>query len=162
MQGCGYDMMIIIYILSIIILVRVVYRAFFTELKTAIDYHQRAMNYQIYFQNKSKSIKILEQALLNPDFNRTDKGSFHLSIGILYYKMKKFDKAKEHFESILDFIKKDNFSYMKDLSAVVLTYFELGEKDKARIIYHWLRAKEKYDPDFGKLDYLDLYIWKQK
>ena len=153
-------LMIIIYLFSIIILVKVIRRAFFIELKTALDYHQRAMNYQIYFQNKTKSIKILEEGLLNPNFSKTEKGSFHLSIGILYYKMKKFDKAKEQFESIMDFIKKENFSYMKDLSAVVLTYFELGEKDKARTIYHYLRAKEKYDPDFDKLDYLDLYIWK--
>jgi hypothetical protein len=31
---------------------------------------------------------------------------------------------------------------MKDISAIVLTYYELGEKDTARKIYHWLRAKE--------------------
>jgi hypothetical protein len=74
--------------------------------------------------------------------------------------MKKLNKAKEHFDKILDFVRKDNFKYMKDISAIVLTYYELGEKDTARKIYHWLRAKEKFDPDFDKLDYLDLYIWK--
>ena len=153
-------MMTIIYIFSGILLIRVIYRAFFTELKTATDYHQRAMNYEIYFQNRSKAIKLLEQAIEKPEFTRTEKGSFDLKIGILYYKMKKLNKAKEHFDKILDFVRKDNFKYMKDISAIVLTYYELGEKDTARKIYHWLRAKEKFEPDFDKLDYLDLYIWK--
>lgn len=152
--------MYIIYAFSIILVIRVIYRAFFTKLETAVDYHQRAFNYEIYFQNRNMAINLMQQALLIDKFNDVEKASFHLKIGILYFKMKKFDKAKDSFENILNYIKNEKFSYTKDLSAIVLTYYNLGEKDKARKIYHWLMSKEKYDYDFSNLRYLDTYIWK--
>lgn len=152
--------MYIIYAFSIILLIRVIYKAFFTKLETVVDYHQRAFNYVNYFQNRTMAINLLEQALSMDKFNNVEKASFHLKIGILYFKMKKFEEAKESFENILSYIRSENFSYTKELSAIVLTYYNLGEKDKARKIYHWLLSKEKYDPDFSNLRYLDTYIWK--
>lgn len=124
------------------------------------DYHKRAANHVIYFSNKKRAIKILDLALENPSFNEVERGSIFLKKGILYYRLKNYEKAKESFEPILKYLKKEKFPYTKELSAVILTYYNLGEKEKARELYHILKGKEKYDPGFSELSYLDRYIWK--
>lgn len=114
----------------------------------------------IYFSNKKKAIKVLDDALANPNFNEVERSSLFLQKGILYYRLKDYNKSKENFEPILKYLKKEKFPYTKELSAVILTYYSLGEKEKARELYHILKAKEKYDKGFSELSYLDRYIWK--
>lgn len=136
------------------------YRAFFGKLETVHDYHKRAANYVIYFSSKRKAIKVLDEALANPSFNEIERSSIYLQKGILYYRLKNYNKSKENFEPILKYLKKEKFPYTKELSAVILTYYNLGEKEKARELYHILKGKEKYDKGFSELSYLDRYIWK--
>lgn len=149
-----------IYILSAVVLLRVIYKYYFSPLNTIEDYHQRAFAYETILLSKRLSINFLKKGLQDERLTQIEKASIKLRLGILYYRLRDYQQSVDYFEMIINYIKKGKFPYTRNLSAIVLSYYNLGKKEKARELYHYLLAKESYDMNFSKLRYLDRYIWK--
>lgn len=152
--------MYVIYIVSIILIVKAVRKAFFAPLNTMDDYINRSNHFVMYFKNRTAAINVLVKALNNSDLTESEKNQLKIKIGILYNYKKDYENAKKYFDEILEYVKKSKIPYDRELSAIVVVYYNLGDKDTARKVYHWLRAKEKYEPRFELFSYLDTYIFK--
>lgn len=152
--------LIIIYIATIYILARAVYKAFFTKLKTFDDYQKRSAHYISYFRSRKKAIKIMELAMQNLELNKEQTTSALFQIGVHYHYMRDYKKALEYFDKVWGDIKKSKNPYEKMLACIVVSNYNVGNKEKAREIYHHLRKKESYDPRFEQLSYLEGTIFK--
>lgn len=151
---------IIIYIFSAYLLVKAIYTAFFTKLVTFEDYQRRSAHYVSYFKARQKAIEVMERALTELDLNNEEKTSAVFQIGVQYHYKRDYKKAVEYFDKVWNYIKKSKVPYEKMLACIVVANYNLGNKDKAREIYHVLRTKEKYDPRYSQLDYLEGTIFK--
>lgn len=152
--------MYVVYIISVLLIVKAVRKAFFTQLVTFDDYLMRSKNFVIYFRNKTSAINILKKALASNRFTKDEENQLKIKIGMLYNSKKDYENAKKYFDEILEYVRKTKLPYDKELSAIVVAYYSSGDKDTARKVYHWLRAKEKYEPRFELFSYLDTYIFK--
>lgn len=151
---------ILIYVFSAYLLVKAVYSAFFTKLETFEDYQKRSAHYVSYFKARQKSIDVLEMALRDLKLNNEQRTSVLFQIGVQYHYKKDYKKAVEYFDQIWNYIKKSKVPYEKMLACIVVANYNLGNKDKAREVYHILKNKEKYDPRYSELSYLEGTIFK--
>lgn len=151
----------VFYIFCAVMVARSIYKAFFAKLETPNDYMNRA-NYAVsFFRARNYAIKLLEKGLVSIDKLTDEENSFmHFQIGINLYAKRKFNEAAKHFDIAWPYLKKSKIPYNKIYASIVATYYNIGQKDKAREVYHYLMQKEKYDPRFGALQYLENSIFK--
>ncbi|MGL5440614.1 MAG: hypothetical protein ACRDA4_09625 [Filifactoraceae bacterium] len=152
--------MYIIYFASVILIFRAVKKSFFSKLITFDDYVNRSKHFVMYFKNRTAAINVLKKALENKNISNVEKNELKIKIGILYNYKKEYAKAKLYFDEVLDYIKKEKLEFDRELASIVVVYYNLGDKETARKVYHWLRSKEKYEPRFELFSYLDNYIFK--
>lgn len=152
--------LIAIYIFTAYLLIRAIKIAFFTKLENFDDYQRRSGHYVSYFRSRNKAIETMQIALDTLELNSEEKNSALFQIGIQYHFKKDYRKAVEYFDQVWGYIKKSKIPYEKMLACIVVANYNLGEKEKARAIYHTLLLKAKYDPRFEQLSYLESTIFK--
>lgn len=161
MNSSSYNFFIIaIYVFTLYLLTKAIYKAFFTKLVTFEDYQKRSAHFMTYFKAKNKAIKVLEDAMENLELSHADKVSALFQIGVLYHYKKDYKKAVEYFDQVWGYIKKNKTPYEKMFACIVVANYNLGNKEKAREVYHILKMKEKYDPRYDQLSYLESTIFK--
>jgi len=156
----GSYVLVAIYVFSAYLLFRAIKIAFFTKLETFDDYQKRSAHYFTYFRARNKSIEVMNRALNDLDLNAEEKNAALFQIGIQYHFKKDYKKAVEYFDQVWGYIKKSKVPYEKMLACIIVSNYNLGDKEKARTIYHTLRLKERYDPRFEQLSYLESTIFK--
>ncbi|MDO5095349.1 MAG: hypothetical protein Q4D65_02215 [Peptostreptococcaceae bacterium] len=151
----------ILYIFCGIMLLRSIQKAFFTKLEQPSDYMKRA-NYAVsFFKARNYANNLLQKALDRFDNLTEEELSFiHFQMGYNYFDKRNFEQAAKHFELSWPFLKKAKISYNKGYASLVVAFYNIGQKEKAREIYHYLRKKESYDPRFAALEYLERSIFK--
>ena len=102
----------------------------------------------------------MQMAIKNLDLNSEEKTSALFQIGVQYHFKKDYNKAVEYFDQVWDYIRKSKVPYEKMLACIIVSNYNIGKKEKAREIYHALRIKERYDPRFEQLSYLESTIFK--
>ena len=76
------------------------------------------------------------------DLSEEEKSFINFQIGVNYYYKKKYEKAIEYFEVAWPYLKKAKIPYNKIYASIVVSYYDVGEKEKAREIVN--EAKEVY------------------
>lgn len=152
--------LVLIYVFSIYLIARAVYKAFFTKLKTFDDYQKRAAHNVSYFRSRKRAIKTMEEAMEKLELTKEQKTAVIFQIGVHYHYMRDYKKAVEYFDQVWGEIKKSRNPYEKMLACIIVSNYNVGNKEKAREIYHYLRKKESYDPRFEQLSYLESTIFK--
>lgn len=144
-----------------ILFLRGVYKTFMVKPDTAMDYMTKANYLTSFYKMRGLAIKTLQEALNRFDnLSEEEKSFINFQIGVNYYYKKKYEKAIEYFEVAWPYLKKAKIPYNKIYASIVVAYYDVGEKEKAREMYHYLKNKEKYDPRFGALSYLENSIFK--
>lgn len=152
---------VILYIFCAWMLIRSIYKAFFLKLETVDDYMKRAHYAVSFFKARNYALRLLQKALsVFPDVSAQEFAFIHFQIGYLYFEKKDFEKAVEHFDLAWPFLKKSKLSYSRAYAALVVANYNVGNKEKAREWYHYLRRKEQSDPRFQGLSYLERSIFK--
>lgn len=150
-----------LYIFFALMLLRSIYKTFFMKLQTPQDYVKKA-NYAVgFFKARNYANKVLYEALDRFDTMSEEERSFiHFHIGLNLYQKRKNEEAVKHFDLAWPYLKKAKIPYNRIYAALVAANYNIGKKDKAREIYHHLISKEKYDPRFSSLQYLEKSIFK--
>lgn len=140
---------------------RSIYKTFFSKLETPQDYMKRA-NYAVsFFRMRNYANKVLLSALdAFDDLSEEERSFIHFQLGVNYYQQRKNEEAVKHFDIAWPYIKKAKIPYNRIYASIVVANYNIGNKDRAREIYHYLLSKEKYDPRFGALNYLESRIFK--
>lgn len=154
------NLFIAIYAFTAYLLIKAIYGAFFTKLKTFEDYQKRSAHFVSYFKARQKSINIMEKALTELNLKHEEKISALFQIGVQYHFKKDYAKAITYFDQVWGYIKKSKIPYEKMLACIVVSNYNVGNKEKAREIYHTLKNKERYDQRFEQLSYLESTIFK--
>lgn len=140
---------------------RGIYKTTFMRLNSPQDYIKKAYYLTNYYRMRSLSTKTLEDALrVFPTMSEEERSFIEFQIGVNYHKKRKLDLAIQHYEKAWPFLKKAKIPFSKVYASIVVAYYDVGEKEKAREIYHFLMQKEKYDPRFAALSYLESSIFK--
>lgn len=137
------------------------YKTFFMKLDSPMDYVKKANYLTSFYKMRSLAIRTLEEALEKCDFLTEEEESFiNFQIGVNYYYKKKYSEAIKYYEKAWPYLKKAKIPYNKVYASIVVTYYDTGNKEKAREIYHYLIKKDRYDPRFASLSYLENSIFK--
>lgn len=143
------DMILILISAAVIILT--IYNNFFKPLISYKDYINRAASYEIILQRK-KAINMFKEALNNiADLTEFEKYGLMISIGIYYYKDKKYNEANNYFKDALKIINDKNFYYDNSFKIIIRSFFLAGERIRANELYNELLSRRSYDPNFNHL-----------
>ncbi len=159
-NGTNNYFFIAIYIFTAYLLIKAVYRAFGVKLVTFEDYQKRSAHYVSYFRARQQAINVIEMAMKNLDLKNDEKMAALFQIGVQYHFKRDYAKAAEYFDQVWGYIKKSKVPYEKMMACMIVSNYNIGNKDKAREIYHVLKTKEKYDPRYEQLSYLESTIFK--
>lgn len=152
---------ILLYTSIGLLFLRGVYKTFFMKLETPMDYVKKANYLTSYYKLRNMAIRTLEDALVRfENLSDEEKSFINFQIGVNYYYKKKYHKAIQYYELSWPYLKKAKIPYNKIYASIVVAYYDTGNKEKAREIYHFLIGKEKYDPRFVALTYLENSIFK--
>lgn len=151
----------IFYIFCGSMVLRSIYKTFFAKVETPRDYMKKANYAASFFRMRSYANKVLFDALDRFEHLTDEERSFiHFQIGINLYQQRKNEEAVKHFDIAWPYLNKAKIPYNKIYASIVVANYNVGNKDKAREIYHYLLAKRKYDPRFEALGYLESSIFK--
>ncbi len=140
---------------------RSLYKAFFIKAETPSDYMKKAHYAVSFFKARRYSINLLQKALDTFDNLTEEEYSYiHFQIGLNQYYQKKFETAAVTFDKAWPFLKKSKIPYSRAYAAIVVSNYNIGKKEKAREIYHYLIKKQSYDPKFADLQYLEQRIFR--
>ncbi|MGB5824060.1 MAG: hypothetical protein WBH44_08270 [Proteocatella sp.] len=151
---------IAIYIFTAYLLIKAIYGAFFTKLKTFEDYQKRSAHFVSYFKARQKAINVMESAIIDLNLKNDEKISAIFQIGVQYHYKRDYTKAITYFDQVWGYIKKSKIPYEKMLACIIVSNYNVGNKEKAREVYHILKNKGKYDPRYEQLSYLESTIFK--
>ena len=131
------------------------------KLEKPMDYVQKANYLTTFYKMRSQAIKTLNRALIDFDHLTDEEYSFiNFQIGVNYYNKKKYVEAVKYFDLAWPFLKKAKIPFNKIYASIVVANYDIGNKEKAREIYHFLIQKQKYDSRFASLAYLESSIFK--
>lgn len=151
---------ILIYIVSIILFSKAIYKVFFAPLKDVNGYVNKSICYVTYLKAWNSAIKVLEKGITDENLSIDDRNYLKIRIGIVYIMKKDYKKAMDYLDKNLLYIKNGKFKYTKDIASIVAVYYNFGEKEKARKIYQWLKSKIDYDSEFEAIYDLESYIYE--
>ena len=151
----------LLYVTMGLMFLRGIQKTLFMKLNTPMDYVQKANYLTAFYKMRGQAIKTLQSALDNFDELTDEENSFiHFQIGVNYFYKKKYTEAVKYFDIAWPFLKKAKIPFNKIYASIVVANFDIGNKEKAREIYHFLLNKQKYDPRFASLSYLENSIFK--
>lgn len=151
---------IAIYVFTAYLLIKAIYGAFFTKLITFEDYQKRSAHFVSYFKARQQAINVIEKAIIDLNLKNDEMVSALFQIGVQYHYKRDYAKAITYFDQVWGYIKKSKIPYEKMLACIVVSNYNVGNKEKAREVYHILKNKEKYDPRYEQLSYLESTIFK--
>lgn len=152
--------MYFIYALTIFLILYAVYRSFFGRLSTAEDYVKRANVFVQYFRAHKKAISTLEEGLRLPGLKEYQAQELHLRLGVQHFRLRDFHKATEHFDHVIPRLAKRKLAYDPGYLDMIMSYYNIGDVEAARSIYHKLLKKQYEDARFGMVTSLDNRIFK--
>lgn len=143
-----------------IMAVRCIYISFFTKPIAPQEYMKKA-NYAVsLFKARRYANRVLLEALSLENLTEEEKAFIHFQRGFNHYMMRNNAEAVKDFEAAWPFLKKSRIPFNKAYASIVVAYYNVGKKDKAREIYHYLLQKSGYDSRFTSLQYLETRIFK--
>lgn len=151
----------VLYIAIGLMFLRGIHKTLFMKLEKPMDYVQKANYLTTFYKMRTQAIKTLNSALNNFENLTDEEYSFiNFQIGVNYYYKKKYSEAVKYFDIAWPFLKKAKIPFNKIYATIVVANYDVGNKEKAREIYHFLMQKQKYDPRFESFAYLENSIFK--
>lgn len=139
------------FIIPLMILLIIIYRTYFREIRTYEEYISRSVSYKMIFK-KEKANRVLIDALKEKEFSKYEMCGLLTNISENYYLQKDYDNSITYFEKALDLIKDEKFVFNDYYIKMIKCYLDQNQKQKAVDLYDDLALRRSYSDSFKKIE----------